>query len=289
MKTIYPTALLVAALAFSSCSNEEETSNLQSQFFNLQPQTTQVTLTFSPYEMSAMAKTRAVTSIATLVTRLDVWLYESGSEVTAIHQSSTDDGFGSVAVTLDKTKTYTLYAVGHKATGAATLADGIISFPDDKVTHSMYYTTTFTPSETTSLSCLMNRIVSMFSFNTTDAVPEDATKMQITMNGVYDRWSVTSGAAHQLDRTVTFENFSTRNDGTVTFNLYAIVTDAQTLHDVTVTALTSSDAVVQTRTFTDVPLRNGYKTTYQGVYFTDTETTATFTVADWNEYDVVNF
>ena len=284
-KTFLLCALCACFVMFTSCSSEEETSNLQSQISNQ----TQVTHTFSPFEMSSMVNTRAATSIATIVTRLDVWLYESGTEFTSVHQVSTDDNFGTITATLDKTKTYTLYAVDHKATDAATLADGVISFPDDKVTHSMFYTTTFSPSTTTSLSCLMNRIVSMFSFNTTDAVPDDAAKIQITIGGVYDRWNVTSGATHQLDRTSTFQDFTTRQDGTVTFNVYAITTDAQTLHLVTVTALNASDEVVQTRVFTDVPLRNGYKTTYQGVYFTDTETTATFTIGDWNEYDVVNF
>ena len=272
--------IFAAALFAVACR-----SDIEEQVMN--PEPTEVTLTFSPYEMEAM--TRTATSIASIVTHLDVWIYESGAEVTAVHQTTDDASFGTVGLTLDKTKTYTLYAVGHKATGAATLADGVISFPDDKVTHSMYYTASFSPSTTTSLNCLMNRIVSMFSFNTTDAVPDDANKMQITMNGVYDRWNVSTGATHQLDRTSTFQNFTTRQDGTVTFNIYAITTDAQTLHTVTVTALDDNDDVIQTRTFTDVPLRNGYKTTYTGTFFIDTPFTSTFTVNDWNEYDVVNF
>ena len=278
------TILLGIVALLSACSSDDDSVNSQLSIVN----STEVTITFSPFEMSSM-DTRATTSIATIVTHLDVWLYESGSEFTAVHQSSSDDGFGSLSVTLDKTKTYTIYAVGHKATAAATLADGVISFPDDKVTHSMYYTTTFSPSETTSLSCLMNRIVAQFSFNTSDAVPAEATKITLTINDVYDRWNVTSGATHQLDRTSTFQNFGVHNDGSVTFNIYAIVTNAQTLHTVTVTAFDDNEDVIQTRTFTDVPLRNGYKTTYLGAFFTNTPVTATFTIGDWNEYDVVNF
>ena len=272
--------LLLAAGLLVACSQDDVNNESVSN-------DTQVTLSFSPYEQEAM--TRAATSISTIVTRLDVWIYESGSEVTAIHQSTSDADFGTITTTLDKTKTYTLYAVGHKGTAAATLADGVISFPDDKVTHSMYYTTTFSPATTTNLSCLMTRIVAMFQFKTDDECPANVAKMRFTLNNVYDRWSVTTGASHQLNRVSTFENFSKNNDGTVTFNLYAIVTDAQTLHTVTVEAFDSGDNEIQTKTFTDVPLRNGYKTIYHGQFFTDQDASAAFTVDDWNEYDAVTF
>ena len=273
-----------AIILLTACSSQDgEDFNVQSSMFN---ETTEVTMTFSPYDVEPM--TRTATSIAEVVTRLDVWLVEGGN-VIDIHQSSSDDGFGSVNVTLNKTKTYTLYAVGHKAAGAATLADGVISFPDDKVTHSMYYTQTFSPATTTNINALMQRIVAHFQFNTTDAVPAEVTKMQITIASVFDRWNTASGGTHQLDRVSTFQNFSTKNDGTVTFNIYAIVTDAQTTHNITVEAYDSNDQQIQSRTFTDVPLRNGYRTTYTGVYFIDTPTAAAFTVGDWNAYDVVEF
>ena len=274
--------MALAALWLVGCSEQSEQTEQSDEL-------TKVSLSFSPYEQSAMARTtRAASSIAGIVTHLDVWIYESGSEVADIHQTSADADFGSLSVTLNKTKTYTIYAIGHKADGA-TLSDGIISFTNDKVTHAMFYTTTFTPSETTSLSCLMQRIVSQFSFSTTDQVPANVTKMSLTVNDVYGRWNVSTGATHSLNRTSTFENFSKKADGTVTFNIFSIVTDAQTTHDITVTAYDAQDNIVQTRTFTAVPLRNGYKTSYRGIYFTDTPTAATFTVDDWNEYDEVTF
>lgn len=279
MKKVLLIMMATAILAACSSSDEEPTSS----------ELTDVTLTFSPYQVDAI--TRAATSIAGIVTRLDVWLYESGSECAAIHQSADDVQFGSISLTLDKTKTYTLYAVGHKAAGPATLADGIITFPDDKMTHAMYYSTTFSPSTTTSLSCLMQRIVAQFRIETTDAVPDAAKKIQITIDDVFDRWSITAGGTHQVNRVSTVAITSTANDGTVALNVFAIVTDAQTTHTVTVTALDADDHEVQSaRVFSDVPLRNGYRTTYRGALFIDTGFAGTFTVEnDWNEYDVVNF
>ena len=271
--------MIFAAVALFVCACSSESDELQVS------EPTEVTLTFSPYEQSAMARTtRAATSIASVVNHLDVWIYESGSEVAAIHQTTADAAFGSITVTLDKTKTYALYAIGHKADGA-TLSDGVISFTDDKVTHSMFYSTTFSPATTTSLSCLMNRIVADFRLEITDDIPTSAVKFRFTIASVFDRWNVSTGGTHQLDRVSTI-NY---NGTSAIFNVYAIVTDAQTTHDITVTALDENDQEVQTRTFADVPLRNGYKTNYRGTFFIDTPATASFLVDDWNEYDAVDF
>ena len=263
--------------AFCACANDA--SEVMED-----EETELVTLTFSPYEQSAMARTtRAATSIASVVNHLDVWITD-GTTTTDLHQTSTDAGFGTVSMTLDKTKTYTLYAMGHKADGA-TLTDGVISFTDDKVTHSMYYTTTFSPATTTSLSCLMQRIVADFRLEITDDIPTECKSLRFTISDVFDRWNVTTGGTHSLNRVSTISYGGT----SAIFNVYAIVTDAQTTHDILVEALDANGDVLQSRTFASVPLRNGYKTNYKGTFFIDTPMSMTFTVDDWNEYDEVIF
>ena len=268
----------IAGLLLTGCSSEQvEELKVKNE------ELSEVTLTFSPFQMEAM--TRTAVSIADVVNHLDVWIYESGSEVASVHQTTADAAFGSITVTLDKTKTYTLYAIGHKAAGPATLADGIITFPDDKVTHSMFYTTTFSPATTTSLSCLMNRIVADFRMEITDDIPAECKSLRFTISDVFDRWNVTTGGTHSLNRVSTINC----NGTSAIFNIYAITTDAQTLHTVTVEALDENDAVIQERIFEDVPLRNGYKTNYRGTFFIDTPMSISFTVNDWNEYETVDF
>lgn len=270
--------LATICAAFCACSNDA--SEVMED-----EETELVTLTFSPYEQTAMAMaTRTATSIASVVNHLDVWIYEGGSEVTAIHQTSSDADFGSTSVTLNKTKTYTLYAVGHKADGA-TLSDGVISFTDDKTTHSMFYTTTFSPATTTNLSCLMQRIVADFRMEITDDIPDECKSLRFTISDVFDRWNVTTGGTHPLNRVSTINCNGTSS----IFNVYAITTNEQTLHTVTVEALDENDGVIQTRVFENAPLRNGYKTNYRGTFFIDTPMSMSFTVNDWNEYDTVDF
>ena len=250
---------------------------------------TQVVLTFSPYEQEAM--TRAATSISGLVTKLDVWITES-TNTTEVHQVSTDDGFGTISVTLDKTKTYTLVAVAHRAGGAATLTDGVIAFPDEKVTHAMIYTTSFSPATTTNINAEMTRIVGMFRFEVSDQVPDDAYTMQFVLGSSYTRWNVASAIGTNVqDRTATFNNFSKNNDGTAAFSIYIIPTNltAAVEMDITVRALTEGGDELQSKTFEDVPIRAGYKTTYRGAFFTDQTVSSNFVVNDWSSYDVVNF
>ena len=100
---------------------------------------------------------------------------------------------------------------------------------------------------------------------------------------------ITAGGTQLANHTHTISITSTAQDGTVALNVFAIVSETQTLHTVTVTGLNADNGVVLSpRTFADVPLRNGYRTTYRGA-LRDASATATFTVDDWNEYDVVNF
>lgn len=267
----------IAGLLLAGCSSEQvEELKVKNE------ELSEVTLTFSPYQMDAM--TRTAVSIADVVNHLDVWIYESGTEFASVHQTTADAAFGSITVTLDKTKTYTLYAIGHKADGA-TLSDGVISFTDDKTTHAMYYSTTFSPATTTSLPCLMTRIVADFRLEITDDIPTNAVKFRFTVSGVFDRWSVTTGATHGINRVSTINYGGT----SAIFNIYAITTDAQTLHTVTVEALDENDAVIQERVFGNVPLCNGYKTNYRGTFFIDTPMSMSFTVNDWNEYETVDF
>ena len=244
-----------------------------------------VTISFSRMDVQTEPmKTRAATSIGDYTTHLDVWL--SDGETTAdYHQSSTDADYGTITAVVDKRKTYTLYAVAHKCDGDATLSDGVIAFPADKVTQSLYYQTTFSPATTTEISAEMQRIVGCFRLEITDDVPATVKKMRFTLSGVYDRWNVTSGGTHQLDRVSTINYGGTSS----IFNVYAIVTDTETTHTATIEALDANDAVVQTRVFSGVTLRNGYRTTYRGAFFIDQGFSATFTAQDWTDYDPVTF
>lgn len=242
-----------------------------------------VTVTFSPYEVEPM--TRA--SVGDYATRLDVWVYENGVERYAEHQQSTDDGFGSLTLTLDKSKTYTLYAMAHKCDGLATLTNGVVAFPSDKVTHSFFCSQTFSPATTTTLSCVMERIVGNFRVEITDAVPDGVARMVMDIGSSPTRWDVAGYSVSLSERTA---SFTPAAGSSPTLSTFIIADDDEdTAYTITVTAYDADGDVVQSRTFSDVPIRNGYRSTYRGKFFTDQSVGMTFTVNNWNDYETVDF
>lgn len=276
--------LALATLALcAACSKSDEPESTVRIHVEPPYGDTVVTITFArAFDVQPM--TRA--AVSDVSTRLDVWIVD-GENIIEVHQSSSDAGFGTVSATLDKTKTYTIYAISHKCDAAATLTDGVIAFPDDKVKDTFYCTTTFSPATATSVSCEMNRIVAMFRIETTDQVPDEVKKMRITQKDVFDRWNVATGAVHQLDRVSTINITSTAQNGTIALSVYSIVSDTQTFHDVVVETLDADDNVIQTHTLSDVPLRNGFKTVCSGTFFTSANMSMSFTAAsDWGEYSV---
>ena len=278
---------VMAAVALMTLTACESGMDEQQNVPVINNEQTEVTLTFNPYDMTAM--TRAATSISTIVSRLDVWITEGGNTID-VHQSSTDDDFGTVSVSLNRLKTYTLTAVGHKASGAATLTNGVIAFPDEKVTHAMVYQTTFCPGTTASLNCEMTRIVGMFRFEIADQVPDDAKHIQFALGSSFTRWNVAGTGANATERTVTFNNFN-RDDSGAAFTIYIIPTNLTDTDqfDITVKTFYQNGDEYETKTFEDVPIKAGYKTTYHGQFFTTTATSAAFVVDDWSNFDTVEY
>lgn len=254
---------------------------------------TTITLSFNQMTMESMdARTRGLTrgSLSNAkMERLDVWISD-GTTTQDFHQTKTDEGFGTVTATLNKTKTYTLYAIAHKASAACTLTEGVIAYPEDKVRESAWYTTTFSPATASSLNCAMNRITGKFSLATTDVVPEEVDHFRLTIAQTGIRFAVTGAPTEVTDRIVDYTTISRDNSGASSFatNILAASDDA-TNFDITATAYDEDNNIIQQRTFADVPIRNGYITKYSGAFFIDSGMTMSFTASDWVEYDETSY
>lgn len=291
MKKLFLMALAVATITACTKNDDPETDMPETVIhvdINDDPIQEHVTINFAPvYTMEPM--TRGDLS-ASGMTRLDVWLYEGTTEISAVHQTSSDVGFGSVSQNLNKTKTYTLYAIAHKASDVCTLADGIIQWPDDKPKESFFYTTNFSPATASTLNCAMTRITGKFTLQTTDAVPDEVDHVRFIIKDTGTRFNVNRSPANIIDRQVDFATISRKTDGTTSFAFQILSTsDAPTNFEITATAYAADNSIVETKTFASVPIRNNYRTTYSGAFFTTSAMSLTFTADDWNDYDVVNF
>ena len=269
-------ALAVVAMAMLTACTNDGVGDVMNH------ETAEVRMTFSPYEVEPMMRA----AVADYATRLDVWIYEGGSEVQEVHQQSTDEGFASLSVRLEKNKTYTVYAVAHKAGGAATLSNGVVSWPDDKVTHSFFYSQTFSPATTTTLNCLMERIVGNFRLEITDKVPEGVARMTVDVGVSPTRWNVAGYGENAVSRV---SSFIPAVGSSPTLSVFLLAGSEEEKREVTVTAYDATDAVVQQRVFEDVPIRAGYRSTYRGAFFTEADEVMTFTTKDWMDYETVGF
>lgn len=267
--------VMVAMAALTACTNDGvgEVTN---------DETAEVRMTFSPYDVEPL--TRA--AVADYATRLDVWIYDGDTEVQAVHQQSTDEGFASLSVRLERAKTYTVYAVAHKAAGAATLSGGVVSWPDDKVTHSFFYSQSFSPATATTLNCLMERIVGNFRLEVTDKVPDGVARMTVDVGVSPTRWNVAGYGENAVSRV---SSFTPVVGASPTLSVFLLAGDEEQKLDITVTAYDADDEVVQQRVFEDVPIRAGYRSTYRGAFFTEADEVMTFTVNDWMDYETVDF
>ena len=276
--------LAAVALMAASCTSDNDQLLDESTVAN-QSEPATVTLTFSPYETEAM--TRAAQSVSAFATRLDIWLFEDGAEITSVHQTKDDDGFGTLTLTLDRRKTYTLYALAHRSTEATTLENHIARWKDDKVTHTFYCTETFCPADKQTLACLMQRIVGQFRLEITDDIPEGMASIRFSIPQTATRYNiVTAENTNITDRTTDI----TYGGKSSTFSLYLLAADdAPTLFGITVTALDQDGQPLQQRQFAGVPIQNGYQTTYRGEFFIDAPVAVSFTVADWQSFDTVEF
>ena len=238
------------------------------------------------------SRTRAASSLSDVITinRIDMWL-TNGENVIEVHQTSSDADYGSPSVTIDKQKTYQLIVVAHKGTAPADLSDGIISFPDEKLTDTFFYSDSFNASSETSIT--LQRIVGMFKLWITDEMPASDTRLTFAISGTGNRWNTSESiSCNQTDRTVTFDSPSQSSDGSTKLNLYILPSSLTNESTATIhcQAFASDGTPITEYAFADVPIRANHVTTYKGVFFKEQAFSLSMTAdKTWKEYDTIDF
>lgn len=271
--------LVAAVLTLAACSKDKPLDSTEA-----------VTISFSPYQVAPM---KSAGNVSTVCSRLDIYIVEQGTtDTTRIHQERTSTAdFGSATVTLQTNKTYNLIAVAHNSTDTCTLNGGIVSFPGDIIKQTLVADTTFCPGDGLSLNVVMQRIVGMFKMRVTDAIPSDITGFQFTISPSGRKFNIsTMQSTDPAERTHTINSTSTDNNGIAAYNIYVMADDMTNVKyvDIEAKALNpTNDGEV--RQFTQVPIKNGYVTTYSGTFFVTFGTDFSFLVDDWNEYGSFTF
>ena len=278
--------LFTATILFVGCKKEEDITPITGG-------DSQVTIKFSPYEMTPM---KATHPISEYTTHLDVYIQDNTDPSTPLirfHQNTTStSNYGTITTNMNSGHNYTIYAVAHRGTDTATLTNNVIIFPDnEKVTHTFFYKNTFSPEYNTDINCIMKRIIGQIRFTIQDTVPSEVTKMYFVVDSSYTRWNLNDYPEHKVSAPKLFQNFTLNTNGGATFNVYVMSeSDTTTMFvNLTAQALTSNDSIFDQHQLFDIPIRNGYQTECKGTFFRNFNMGATFVAPDWNTWDDFNY
>ena len=258
--------------------------------------TKRMLLCFSPYTIEPMTRGQTTTSVnlADLVTKLDVYIVDrTDHDTTAIHQEKSIAGnnFGIIDVELVSSRTYDLYAIAHKFNGQVTFANSRFVFPDDENFRvCLYAHAEFTPATTSSLTVEMQKIVGMFKLVMPEDKPDEAVKMRFLIDSMGMRFHV-DGYTEDIQQRTAIINSMTPNSGSITFNVFITADSLYAINnvDVIADALDASNEIVKRRVFTDVPIKDGWVTTFTGPFFANDALHVTFQASDWDQFDPIPF
>ena len=268
-----------AALMLTACSNDPEvvvTATEQTDTMKT------VTITFDFPQVTMEAMTRGTLSESQMT---DLWLFDNldGSLVQTKHQQSTDDGFGSVAVTAD-TGEHTFCFVASRGTNA-TVTDGEITWekPSDTFWHKV--SMTVTPQTATSQYVELQRVATRLRISVTDEVPATLSKLSIiadTWHCGLDALTGNPTAATERQTTINVPESYQGTTGQLTASIFGLCSDDYTTN-VSVTALDGNSQTIASVSLEDVPMSKNTTTIYTGPLFTRQPTFSMTTADTWND------
>ena len=283
-------AAVVAALcitALTACSKDDvpDGGGSVSIYVNTDSIEDHKTITFSiqNFTMSAMARTRATMSEVGMT---DLWVFDyvGGTLLQTIHQTATDANFGTPAIDADYGE-HTFYFVASR--GDTPSIDGsVISWlkPSDTFWGSL--SLNVQPSSATNNPVTLHRVATRLRITVTDEVPEGLAKLCITPARWYYGLNILTGEAtdeRDTERSVNVPASYIGTTGQLTMSVFGMSPDAEWQTSVTVAAKTASDAVINSITLADVPLKRNRITAYSGTLFAASRSIAISLTDEWSD------
>lgn len=270
---------MAAAAMLLSCGKEE---TLMAKVNDPKDSLQAKTITFTFGEISHHAMTRGTLADASIT---DLWLFDyMGEELKqTIHQSSTDEGFGSVAVTAD-TGDHSFCFIASRGTGA-TVSGGTIAWEKPSDTFWAKTTLKVTPQTATAQSVELQRVATKLKITITDEVPATLSKLTITADTWHSGINALTGEpteAAARTSTISVPTSYIGTTGQLIASIFGICGDDYTT-DVSVTASDANSQAIASVALEDVPMKKNTTTSYSGPLFSR-KPTFTMTLADsWGE------
>lgn len=293
-KRIYYLFLLCCCLSFTSCQKGyvgDDDSTVGSQNDKIKLELNVAKLGDADFEKTYQVSRS--TDVTTFCTRLSVAVYQNGNRVKQINQTSSDENFGKIELSLPAGK-YDLVALAYSGSKSATMTDPKKVTFSGGMSDTFWYCKELDLEENTSEDIYMKRVVAVFRLSTTDAVPENMKTVKFGFTGGSSTLDAITGqgcvnSRQSKEFSITSDMVGKKAD----FDVYTFPKpDSETLK-VTVTATDVNGNMVMQKVFEDVKIKSNMITTYTGELFAGAGTGANanysthfLTDDEWEKYDV---
>jgi hypothetical protein len=255
---------MAAAAMLLSCETENPTVTVQMKQSDEEMQKKEITFTFGD-GISQQPMTRATLTELNLT---DLWVFDyiGGELVTNCHQLSNEDGFGSLALSMEY-GTHTLYFVASRgANPTVSTEDKTITWQTVRDTFWATLQMTVEPSTGGTEAVSLNRVVGKLKISVTDVIPDGAAKFVVTPSTWYYGLRYDTGEAVNSQSTPISVNIPSSYIGTtdLVMNVFTISGTTAWNTDVTATLLASDNSTLGSVTIQDVPIQRNHITNYKG-------------------------
>lgn len=277
------TMALAVALILPSCTTEgdgELTTKIEAPKDSMQ----QTTISF---DLSGSITTQPMTRATLAESQMtDLWLFDYMGDVlqTTIHQSSTDEGFGSITLNADYGD-HTFYFVASRG-DTPTVSGATISWvkPSDSFWASKAIT--IEPETSGTQSVTLHRVVTRLRISVTDEVPANLKTLSVTPTTWYcglDYRTSEPTAVSTSPRTVNVPSSYIGTTGQLALSIYGFCPTNGFETDITVSASDADATEIANVALSDVPLQRNRITSYSGSLFSETTVLSFETDDEWGE------
>ena len=280
---------MAAAAMLLSCENEEPTVTVQMKRSGEEMEKKEITFTFG----DAMAMQPMTRATLTELNLTDLWMFDyvDGQLVTDCHQLSTDDGFGSLSLSMEY-GTHTLYFVASRgANPTVSTEDKTITWQTVRDTFGATLQMTVEPSTSGTQTVSLNRVVGKLKISVTDVVPDNAAKFVVTPSTWYYGLRYDTGEAVNSQNTPISVNIPSSYIGTtdLVMNVFTISSATTWQTDVTATLKASDNSTLGSVTIADVPIQRNHITSYSGGILSTGRRMTVSSDDEWIEDDEVTW
>lgn len=276
MKNRFALAMLLLVVAVTGCVNRISDDDEQ-------PQTINFSVGYAIESMDGISS-KAASNVGSYAKELMFYDYVNGEKQQEQTFSSTDKDFGNVQVHLTN-GTHRLVFIAHNSDIPS------FSYPDlsfDKAKDTFYYSEDLIVDDHTqeNQTISLARAIGKIIITATDAIPDDATGLRVTIKTFYPSFNISTGSASGTpsNETRTF-SYTDSNKGVKnsTYTIYCFANDEKYHTDITIDVIGANDTILFTRELVDVPVKRNSQTKITGTIFSFVAWSNIVIQSEWDE------